>query len=890
MANTSRLIGLVMFGGVEFAGENSLYPSGVNKEYGYWRSSLHNSLRSNFDELYFPFEGSGVSGGSAVVYDTVNSQSYTVQAGVGEWFKSGQLRTRYGSDGIQERAVYLSKGGYVDAGSGIPLPAGFTAYAKITPSGDISSTVFIGQHKVDPANMVLGCNYDGKFYVRADSSVEGVNVPNYAVSEKTFTDYDYPAQVVGVLSSGDSRLRIYVNGKQEGISEEFARTRHRSENTRVFIGKREYPVDEGQYTGWIDEVGLSSRSMGASGIKDWHDDRFRLSRFIDDKVPAALPEGAASTGEISKCACDNISNSIQAEVTAITLPEGGTNKGLLGEKFTLTYDASATYTDAGTNTYTGVWDSGTASLACGGTVRLRLYCGASSRFYLAHDFSFMDAGEELRTSQACTPFNVVFDAAGNTSGGGACVSDDAAAEIQITLTGAPVQPGGVGGGGFGPGFSTVDKEYVQFVVESGNVMNARGGAFDKDLWGQIDYAVSSQISIPKQDLPENFYQLQNFEIDAWIEHTTNHHSGVLLSTAFVRRGDTAASQQLQDIGWYSQHISVPSGSIRKVIFSGVLPDSVYSLDGKTTFRDDFEAHDLKFILSYPQSSQPYDAEFKIYSTKMRYKSYDSIVQETQDATLFSIGAVATASSGIMNLFAESDYPAMSLPLFLKAKQNLSGLGDTGNVAMSGVASVTTNKAIDLFVRGGIDEESMNLYTLARGVPPTAKFATKDLIIEGGKDLYPQKFKIMPLFIKDLVSGSGTPSAEMILTMPKVGKGIIGSPTRLLYTKGVMPDVVNNIELYMRVKESGIRIAPLFIEGPEVYAPSSVMQMYLKAYDPTFAGSSYLAGTSYMDHTNSVTLFMPSGVGTTTNSMTLFMPSGLGTSTNNMTLWTRGYQS
>ena len=35
----------------------------------------------------------------------------------------------------------------------------------------------------------------------------------------------------------------------------------------------------------------------------------------------------------------------------------------------------------------------------------------------------------------------------------------------------------------------MDKEYVQFVVESGNVMNARGGAFDKDLWGQIDYAV-----------------------------------------------------------------------------------------------------------------------------------------------------------------------------------------------------------------------------------------------------------------------------------------------------------------------------------------------------------------------------------------------------------------
>ena len=889
MANTSGQIGLVMFGEVEFAGETPLYPSGVNKEYGYWRSSLHNSLRSNFDELYFPFEGSGISGGAAVVYDTINSQSYTVQAGVGEWFKSGELRNRYAADGPQERAIYLAKGGHIDAGSGIPLTTGFTAYAKITPSGDISSTVFMGQHKVDPANMVLGCNYDGKFYVRADSSVEGVNVPNYAVSEKTFTDYDYPAQVVGVLSSGDSRLRIYVNGRQEGISNEFSRTRYRSENTRVFIGKREYPVDEGQYTGWIDEAGLSSRSMGASGIKDWHDDRFRLSRFIDDKVPAALPDGAASTGEISKCACDNISNKIQAEVTAITLPEGGTDKELLGEKFTLTYDASATYTDSGTNTYTGVWDSGTASLACGGTVRLRLYCGASSRFYLAHDFSFMDAGEELRTSQACAPFNVAFDAAGNTSGGGVCISDDAAAEIQITLTGAPVQPGGLGGGGFGPGFSTVDEEYVQFVVESGNVMNARGGAFDKDLWGQIDYAVSSQISIPKEDLPENFYQLQNFEIDAWIEHTTNHHSGALFSTAFVRRGDTAASQALQDIGWYSQHISIPSGTIRKVVFSGVLPDSVYSLDGKTTFRDDFDAHDLKLIVAYPKSDLPYDSEFKIYSTKMRYKSYDAIVKKTQDTTLYAKGDIVRPSSGIMNLFAKSDPAVMTLPLFLKAKQNLSGLGNTGNAAMSGAASVTTNTSIDLFVRGGIEEDSMNLY-LKNIIDTHPAYNTLDVIIEGGKDLYPGSFKTMPLFIKDIISGSGEPSAEMILTMPKVGKGIIGSPTRLLYTKGHAPHTVKDIELFMLVKESGIRIAPMFLEGPEFYSPSSVMQMYLKAYDPVMAGASSLMGTSYMDSTNTTTLFMPSGMGKVTNSMTLFMPSGLASSTNNMTLYTRGYQS
>jgi len=917
MTNTSGLTGLVMFGGVEFVGENPLYPSGVNKEYGYWRSSLHTPLRTNFNELYFPLEGSGISDGTAIVYDTVNRdagsgvQAYTVQAGVGDWFKSGQLRARYGADGTQDRSVYLAKGGFIDAGSGILLTTGFTAYAKVTPSGDISSTVFIGQHKVDPANMVLGCNYDGKFYVRADSSVSGVNVPNYAVSEKIFTDYDYPAQVVGVLSSGDSRLRIYVNGQEEGISGGFARTRYRSENTKVFIGKREYPIDEGHYTGWIDEVGLGNTSMTARDIKDWYDDRFHLSRFIDDKVPAIAFPRPPVTGEISKCACDNISDSLTAEITGITLTEGGEDTGLLGEKFTLTYDAAATYTDASTAVHTGIWDTGTVSLVCDDskTLRFRVYCGGSNQFYLAHDFSFMSDSEEARESQACypDPFNLVFDVGGLTSGGGDCVSDDAGAEIEITVTNSPAVVGGLGGGSLGEAFSTVDKDYVEFIVEAGvedvdpldpslvTKFKDVGGAYDKDLWGQINYAVSSQIVIPKEDLPENFYQLQNFEVDAWIEHSTGHPDGALFSTAFVRRGDTTESQSLQDIGWYSQHITIPSGTIRKVVFSGILPDDVYSLDGKNSFRDDFDAHDLKFIVAYPAvlagdgSSQPYESEFRIYSTKMRYKSYDAIVQKTQDAPLYTIGDIAHPSSGIMNLFAKSDPAVMTLPLFLKGKQNLSGLGETGGATLAGKGGVTTNTAIDLFVRGGIEEASMNLYTYSRAPSATAMYSTKDFFIEGGKDLLPGNFKIMELFIKDLVSGSGTPSSEMILTMPKVGKGIIGSPTRLLYTKGVFPHTVKDLELYMRVKESGVRIAPLFTKGPAFYSPSSVMGMYLKVYDPAFAGASSFSGTSYMDSVNTVTL-SASGMGVATNSMTLFMPSGLGTSTNNMTLWTRGYQS
>ena len=184
MTATSGTLGLVINGGVEFVGEKTLFPSGSNREFGYWRSSRHKSLISNFDKLYYPLEGSGLVGGAARVYNTAWSSGVaypeysTVTGGVGEWFKAGELRSRYGDAGIQERSVYLTKGGYIDAGSGINLTAGYTVYAKLTPSGDMSGSVLVGQHKKDPASMVLGCDYDARFYVRSDTSVSGgINVP-----------------------------------------------------------------------------------------------------------------------------------------------------------------------------------------------------------------------------------------------------------------------------------------------------------------------------------------------------------------------------------------------------------------------------------------------------------------------------------------------------------------------------------------------------------------------------------------------------------------------------------------------------------------------------------------------------------------------------------------
>ena len=60
-------IGLVMMGAVEFVGPRDVVPSGTNREYGYWRGGYNRSFINNFDQAFFPLEGSGFHAGGPQV-------------------------------------------------------------------------------------------------------------------------------------------------------------------------------------------------------------------------------------------------------------------------------------------------------------------------------------------------------------------------------------------------------------------------------------------------------------------------------------------------------------------------------------------------------------------------------------------------------------------------------------------------------------------------------------------------------------------------------------------------------------------------------------------------------------------------------------------------------
>ena len=68
-------IGLVMMAGVEFAGARDIIPSGTNREYGYWRGGYNRVFIQNFDQAFFPLEGSGIYNGIPQVTVTTSSSS-----------------------------------------------------------------------------------------------------------------------------------------------------------------------------------------------------------------------------------------------------------------------------------------------------------------------------------------------------------------------------------------------------------------------------------------------------------------------------------------------------------------------------------------------------------------------------------------------------------------------------------------------------------------------------------------------------------------------------------------------------------------------------------------------------------------------------------------------
>tara|TARA_Y100000401_G_C8323759_1_gene226922 strand:- start:399 stop:3020 length:2622 start_codon:yes stop_codon:yes gene_type:complete len=831
-------IGLVMFGDVEFAGARDVIPSGTNREYGYWRGSQYSTFIDKFDQAWLPLEGSGITAGVPNVNIVVSAQENTgptgadgfygsscsesetctwmwdgadwslsgnscpdgcgcegtnptdagsfpgdavsvactggdstpgETGGTGEnvgfarWEKAGALRTQIGQEAIQERCLFLSKRSFVNVGSGVDLSEkhGYSIYAKVVPSGDVTGTVILGQHRENPAQFVMGCDYDGKYYIRSDHTVSGVNTPVFARSSKSFEAYDYPAQIFGVYSSGDSSLKIYVNGQKEGESQNFTRETRRAANTNVTIGKREFAIAERGFTGWIDQAGITNTTIEDTDIKEFYKNTFEITSLI---------------------------------------------------------------------------------------------------------------------------FNT-----------------------KVTPTGSS----GLSGSAFGDtGLDALNNNYVEFVADSGivsrlNPDGARGGAFDKALWGQNNFAISSVLTFDLTEIPARFYQLTDLNVSLWVEHITNHPSGADLS-ARLKHKDNVTDER--NINWYPSGVSVPSGSKQLINITHPLPTLNYYNGGQQSVRQDLDDHQLELVLKYPKSNHPYDANFRIYSTKLSYSGFDQLAKyntkdgliegsiirghsitdvdgnvvgyDTGDKSIpfIAIGASATKASGILNFFMDVGTADQSMNLVLN-QDPTTNMGDTAKGFLVANGSVLLNDNMNLYTVGGQFNQSIPLF-LKQKDPLSIISPTLGLETIGGTLSFPRAQKVMPLFL-DVDAGFGSPSGNMNLVMPSI-HAPIQFANRLLYIEGLQP--VNDIPLYLEAVKSSNNNVKLFTRGPTFYTPSGSMNLFIKQRD--FYGNAFFNAVATVLTTGHIPLNI-TGFAAPTGAMNLVMPT-IASGTQDTTLFTSGY--
>ena len=841
-------IGLVMLGSAEHVSARSVATSGTNREYGYWRGSSNAATITKFDQMYVPLEGSGVDSGGRPVISLVTDQSkstgstdhptctassvsweYSTMAGswfgptgacadtgcaegaepsdsgydgevryvpctgtpysyyggadsevpeglgafIGSarWEKAGSLVPQIGDEAIRQRCLFMSKRSFVNLGSGISLSnnsGAYTAYAKVVPSGDVSGSVIMAQHRENPAQFILGCDYDGKYYIRSDYTENDQNYSVQVNSSGGYESYKYPTHLVGLYDNVDSTLKLYVNGKYQGVSEAFQRSVSRSEVTNVVLGKREYALAEKGFTGWIDEVGLSSSPFSQKDIKKFYQSTFEISKILFNTK--AEPKGDSSFAE---------------------------------DEF----------------------------------------------------------------------------------------SDD--------------------------GLGVSNDTYVELVIESGiasvtNPEGARGGAFDKTMWGTVgsvgtNVGASSVLSFELMKLAPRFHQLTDLSVNMWVESISNHPVDVSVSTRVVHKDGI---NEHKNINWHSTAIAVPTGNKQLLSFTKDIGYDALYQGGHVSFKNHLEDHRLEIVVFYNNTTSGFDANFRIYNTKLNYTGFDSLAtykttdglteaglvkghslfdvdgnrtgfeQGDKSLTLVSLGGTGTQVSDSCTLFVDSDTADQAMSLVIN-HDPATNMGDTGyGYVVANGAVEMSGVTMNLFTSGGQMNTDMILF-LKQDSPAFAVSPTMSLSTAGSLLSFPKQEGTTSLYLlTDL--GFGSPSGVMNLAIPNVKSGVVFDK-KLLYIEGKQP--VGEIPLYVQVNESEVKTIPLYTVGPDFYSPSGVMNMFIKQKD--LYGKATITPVPTVGRNENTTL-MTQGYGYPSGVMEMSIPNVFGSGTNSLTLSTRGH--
>jgi len=423
----------------------------------------------------------------------------------------------------------------------------------------------------------------------------------------------------------------------------------------------------------------------------------------------------------------------------------------------------------------------------------------------------------------------------------------------------------------GLAFESYDSDYIEFVAKSGE------GAYDANSWKQHEHAISSSILFTFQDIHPKLFQLVNdIHVEAWVENNTTHASGVNLYASIVNEGNENGKTSLN---WNADsYIYLPSGDKTKVVFSGVLPKTTHHLAGGS-FLSHMQKNKLKITIHYPEQNDPHDTEFRIYSTKVKYKSFEEFTSSVVGLPITTTGGSYTKASGIMPLFLDAAIAVQTMPLMINPEP-VTSLGNTGDAFMGAVASIFRSGNMPLYIAGGKMSSHLNLF-IDVGSFTDASF-TMPLALKGSEFTRPYLQSTLPLFLAGEIA-RGVATHRIFLSIPNVGNASI-SASKTLFVIGKR--FSSNIPLVMFGPDISVGTQYLYAKGPDNLFKTETFNLFLKQRKD-FVGNSSMSGQGAILTNSGVPLYM-GAMARASGIMPLFMPSGIGRLNSNKNLYIRGY--
>jgi len=784
--------------------------------------------------------------------DAASGQTFSI-VGSGIAQKAGTLKDTFGDESPQERGLYLPEDSYVIADSGSKdICNSFTLFASFIPDGDNAGRIIASKFKEQTATFILGTDDLGKIYVRADKFEDGKNSEFIARSQKPYHQYKYPIQTVAVkgtgVGGGESNLRLYINSNLESTTADFTRVCPAARKSdKIWLGRTERRIGQGDFKGWINELGVSSKPLSSEDIDKLYFDRKKLTNYLQETTSVSPSGGAFDNSFVGAY---NIKDETYVQFT-IESGGGAFDTGLWGlGKFAVSSVISLPLSNVASN----FWQLSPEN------------SGIELDLWVKHDTShsgcFLTASiskdpsikgtTNLQWNSSAYVLASGVPAKKIEADGSQTTIPDGGAQATATIIFGDTEFNDVNNGvitledykGTSKGFK-IKNDYTADATKSefnaGGVNTAAAANF-VDAVNDSTYGFNGTITAVNNG--SGSVTLTQAAIGL-IGNTdiiyTNSFQGVLeagYSTSFTK-------------GKIAAHIG--GAGIQKITLQGLFQkNNELNLDGRESLKSDINEHNINLSLHYPAASGNYTAEFKIYKAKINARSFRTFNPWANDQTLYTAGSTATMASGITDLYLEASQAAQSMDLYLHMPTD----SLFGGAAMSAVATMARNSGISLYVDGNTPEAQMNLFLKTKlptsldnshhHIPklPLFLYAANNPLLSG-------QYDSLKLYLEARDDGKGSASMNMVL--PQVAPGKFNNQ-RLLYTKGAMPHASNTMDLFLWNAQSSINNSQeLYLKTVDSIKSSGSMNMFIKPYSPQFLTSSRFGSTATIAQNSGISL-------------------------------------